>query len=500
MQLDAAQNRIIKSRPFKYSILKGKSGSGKTMTAAYRALYLKNNYCLYENDKILILTQDSTKRDELRNIYNEIEDDVKQDYKTLLSTNIEAVEVLTILDIVNRFYFEYTNNTKNWYKIVQEDNEINKIIKESIELLRKEYENKKILSEKYFKFLKEEIVWIKSCNFEDLDVYQNIDRIGRRCKKGEGPQRLLKNSKEREIIFKLYEIYNKKLEERRIIDFEDIFKVALKMALNEKHKKYTHIIVDEAENLSKVQIDFIKELLNNKTYSSLMFILNKSNDINKNSWFIKGRKISNLELGNTVKSYNLYNTYKTKAQTQKGEVEMSQKFEYKSFMEYFEYIDLKHSKKYNFKRDIGINDTIYIDYGKEEEIIKSDELKSIPVYSDIAAGEPIMMNDEILDEFYLPEYFFKGSKDSFILKVKGDSMIGANIFDGDYVVIRKQSTAVNGDLVAVDLDGNATLKRLSLNNGVPVLMPENEKYDPIFMHDKDDASILGIVIGIIKYK
>lgn len=111
-----------------------------------------------------------------------------------------------------------------------------------------------------------------------------------------------------------------------------------------------------------------------------------------------------------------------------------------------------------------------------------------------------MMNDEILDEFYLPEYFFKGSKDSFILKVKGDSMIGANIFDGDYVVIRKQSTAVNGDLVAVDLDGNATLKRLSLNNGVPVLMPENEKYDPIFMHDKDDASILGIVIGIIKYK
>jgi SOS-response transcriptional repressor LexA len=76
-------------------------------------------------------------------------------------------------------------------------------------------------------------------------------------------------------------------------------------------------------------------------------------------------------------------------------------------------------------------------------------------------------------------------------------MIGANIFDGDHVVIRRQHIAQKGDIVAVDLEGNATLKRLAYNKNIPVLMPENDNYSPIFIHDRE-ASVLGVAVGIIK--
>jgi DNA helicase IV len=66
MQLDAAQNRIIRSKPLGISLLKGISSSGKTTTAVYRSLFLKNNYCLYDDDRILILAKDSTNRDAIR--------------------------------------------------------------------------------------------------------------------------------------------------------------------------------------------------------------------------------------------------------------------------------------------------------------------------------------------------------------------------------------------------------------------------------------------------
>lgn len=493
MQLDVAQNRIVRSKPVKYSLIKGKSNSGKTTTAVYRALYLKNNYCLYKDDKILVLTKDSVSRDNFRNMYNKIEEDIKEDYRTLLGGNAETVEVLTILDIINRFYFKYTNNAKKLWKVVNEDIEV---IRECAKLMRRKYGAAKVLSDKYLNFFKDEMAWIKSCGFEDLETYQKVDRVGRKPKKGEGPQRLLKNSTEREIMFDFYETYNKMLHEKGNIDYEDTYKLALKMALKGEHERYTHIIVDEAEDLCKVQVDFIKELLKSKTYSSIMFIINKSNDTNKTSWFMKGRKLRDLNLEGSIKSYNLFKIYKERPE---GELELSKENKDGILMESYEYIDIKHHKKYDFKRDSGINDVIYVDYGDEEEVVNSDELRKLPVYSDIAAGEPILMHDEIEDEFYLPQYFLNGSKESFILKVRGDSMIGANIFDGDYVVIRRQSSAVNGDLVAVDIDGCATLKRLSLKNNIPVLMPENEKYDPIFIHDKE-ASIIGIVVGVIKDK
>lgn len=494
MQLDAVQNRVVKSKTLKCSLLKGIKESGKTTTAVYRALYLKNNYCLYDEDKILILAKDSMNRDNIRSMYNKIEDETRADYRTLFTNNVDRVDILTVEDIINRFYFSYTNSCKKWYKIIQEDIEKMAFVEKCTRELRRKYGCIKILNTGYINFLKDEIAWIKACGYKDLKEYQNADRIGRRQPKAEGPNRLLKNSKERKIIFELLQIYNDNLRENDVIDCEDISYIALKMAEKDLKDKYTHIIVDEAQDLSKTIIGFIEALLSNKKYKSLMFIINKSAKVSNKSWFIKGRKLKDLNLGYSIKNYNLSKSYTEIAQ---GEKTVGNK-QY-DFMEKFQYLDLKHCQRFDFKRDSSVINEIIMDLEDKEEVLKADELRAVPVYSNIAAGEPIMIDDENEGEFYLPGFWVKGRENYFMLKVKGDSMIGADIFDGDYVIIKKQSLAQNGDIVAVDLEGSATLKRLSLKKGAAVLMPENDKYDPIFIRDRQ-AVILGIAVGVLKNK
>ena len=87
----------------------------------------------------------------------------------------------------------------------------------------------------------------------------------------------------------------------------------------------------------------------------------------------------------------------------------------------------------------------------------------------------------------------------FMLHVKGDSMIEKNINNGDFVIIKSQNSAYHNEIVAVDIDGSATLKTLNLNSEEPLLMPANAKYEPIKLKGKE-SNILGIVLGILKNK
>ena len=133
------------------------------------------------------------------------------------------------------------------------------------------------------------------------------------------------------------------------------------------------------------------------------------------------------------------------------------------------------------------------DYNK----YKSDELEKIPVYENIAAGEPILINEEQQDTFVLPKFWVRSSNDKFILQVKGNSMINAGINDGDLVVIEQNPAPFNGDIVAVNIEGSATLKRLQVGNDKIYLMPENDLYKPIIIDANDEFYILGKAIGII---
>jgi repressor LexA len=118
----------------------------------------------------------------------------------------------------------------------------------------------------------------------------------------------------------------------------------------------------------------------------------------------------------------------------------------------------------------------------------------VPVVGRIAAGGPILAEERIEDVFALPRQLV-GEGTMFLLEVRGDSMIDAAICDGDWVVVRQQPTAENGDIVAALLDDEATVKTFKRRAGHVWLMPHNPAYDPI---DGDHASILGKVVAVLR--
>ena len=118
----------------------------------------------------------------------------------------------------------------------------------------------------------------------------------------------------------------------------------------------------------------------------------------------------------------------------------------------------------------------------------------VPVLGRIAAGGPILAEEAVEDVFPLPKELV-GEGSLFLLKVVGESMIDAAICDGDWVVIRQQNVADNGDIVAAMIDGEATVKTFKRTNGQVWLMPHNPAFDPI---PGNDAAILGKVVTVIR--
>lgn len=119
---------------------------------------------------------------------------------------------------------------------------------------------------------------------------------------------------------------------------------------------------------------------------------------------------------------------------------------------------------------------------------------NVPVVGRIAAGGPILAEERIEDVFPLPKQLV-GDGQLFLLEVSGDSMIDAAICNGDYVVIRQQPTAENGEIVAAMIDGEATVKTLQRKDGKIWLLPHNPAFDPI---DGTNATILGKVTAVLR--
>jgi len=126
--------------------------------------------------------------------------------------------------------------------------------------------------------------------------------------------------------------------------------------------------------------------------------------------------------------------------------------------------------------------------------IASQEATYVPLVGRIAAGVPVTAEQMVEDIFPLPRQLV-GEGDLFMLKVAGDSMINAAIADGDWVVIRQQEDAENGEIVAAMIDGEATVKTLKQSDGHVWLIPHNPAFTPIL---GDDASILGKVVAVLR--
>ncbi|MBQ4518491.1 MAG: transcriptional repressor LexA [Clostridia bacterium] len=122
------------------------------------------------------------------------------------------------------------------------------------------------------------------------------------------------------------------------------------------------------------------------------------------------------------------------------------------------------------------------------------EYLSVPVVGSVAAGTPILAEENVTDTFPLPMIFAK-NKNVFMLKVKGDSMINAGIFHGDYVIVTQQETARNGDIVVALLDDSATVKTFYQEKDYIRLQPENDALSPILVKD---VRIVGKVSGVFR--
>lgn len=138
-----------------------------------------------------------------------------------------------------------------------------------------------------------------------------------------------------------------------------------------------------------------------------------------------------------------------------------------------------------------------LDEGKSsmEGYIANQEIENIPVLGRITAGQPILAVEHVEDTFPVPVQYLENST-VFMLKVRGDSMINAGILDGDFIMVKQQQTATNGDIVAALIGEEATVKTFHKERGLVRLLPENPAYEPILC--PDGVTILGKVIGLFR--
>jgi repressor LexA len=137
--------------------------------------------------------------------------------------------------------------------------------------------------------------------------------------------------------------------------------------------------------------------------------------------------------------------------------------------------------------------------GREQRGTTIEESRALPLVGEIAAGGPLLAEENIEDYMTVPEQLERGGAD-FLLRVKGDSMVNAGILDGDIVVVRRQQTAQNGDIVvalagADEAADEATVKRFFREDGRVRLQPENDALEPIYA---SHVQILGKVVGVFR--
>ena len=123
------------------------------------------------------------------------------------------------------------------------------------------------------------------------------------------------------------------------------------------------------------------------------------------------------------------------------------------------------------------------------------EMVNVPIVGRVAAGEPLLAEQNIEEYFPIPMEFMPNTQ-TFLLKVSGESMINAGILNGDYVLAQEENTAHNGDMVVAMIEDGATVKTFYKEEGVIRLQPENDFMDPIIV---PDCTILGKVIGVFRF-
>ena len=468
MKLLNIQNQFIEGKPCKNNIVKGRSNTGKTEAFLHRILNLVNNFAFEKEDKILFVQKEKGLLDKIESRFNKVKFNNNYKYISLLSSDVEP-EFITL----NELILKYSDGS-----VLAKQNERLEILKDGIKIGCFKRCNK--LNSDNLYLILNEIKYMKNNNIKKAEEFMTL--MG-------GPLKLRKNSPSRAEMFILYSYYNRILKEKGLVDEEDRIRLAIEN-IRKEDSGYVHLFVDNVEGLSKLELEFLLALYKDKSYGTITLGIDVDKGENIYSELVKkGRVYAKKVFGNNKKIYNFKVDVVEKNNRQAVNEEFNIKEKYKFF-------DLKHRRNFHFSiENTGFEEKIL---GELDEKYSDDELEQIPVFNNIAAGEPILISPEQQDTFNLPKYWVKGGNKKFILKVKGNSMIKANINDGDLVVIEQTQAPMNGDIVAVNIEGSATLKTLSLTKTTITLLPENDEYEPIVVTPDEEFYILGKAIGVIR--
>lgn len=133
------------------------------------------------------------------------------------------------------------------------------------------------------------------------------------------------------------------------------------------------------------------------------------------------------------------------------------------------------------------------------EAVRNDLYRQVPIVGRVAAGSPILAMENIEGSVVIDSAFMKKSQDCFALRVKGDSMVNAGIFENDLVIVTPRNEASNGDIVVAMLEDEVTVKTFEKKNNQIRLLPHNDNYQPIEVDKSREFKIVGKVTGVVRW-
>lgn len=303
MNLNVDQIRIVNNRPNGHVLVKGVAGSGKTTVAVSKISMLINDY-MDKDDAILFVTYNKTLIKYTKYLINDI--GIQQNIFFDFDMD-KQLRICTIDSIISYYGAKLKPERKIANSIQMKNAMLNAIAK-----VKKKYYGLALISSGNYQFLREEVEWLKSCSYIEREVYLNVDRIGR-MSRGDNRYRLLKNSAERNAIFDIYECYDNILDSEGVIDYKTNALRVLDALKNGRINPdiYRHVIVDESQDLTRVQLEIVKYLYNSQVPdSSIMFIADVSQSIYTQSW-LSGQSFKSIGFDMSGKSNILSKNYRT---------------------------------------------------------------------------------------------------------------------------------------------------------------------------------------------
>jgi SOS regulatory protein LexA len=316
MKLNVEQRKIVELEPTGHMSVKGVAGSGKTSVAIRRLSFLQEHYCFEPDDKILLVTYNKTLLNFIKYQFNQLEEEAE--YTSFLREHAADITITTIDKLMFHYFKKRSTRLNLALKPLTNRRQLLKILNQAIYEMKDRFKDVSILSPKYQNFLLEEIQWIKACDINDVEVYQDIDRIGRATGSKGMPQKLTKNSDTRAAIFTLKNHYDKLMVDHGFVDFPSLNLMALREVEEHQAELFTHIIIDESQDLTKVQLMFISRIQNDKPHQSLMFIADNTQSIYNLSWLGKGRPYTTIGYDMSGRSRTLSKNYRTTTEISKA--------------------------------------------------------------------------------------------------------------------------------------------------------------------------------------